>query len=444
MHAGADPNGLHARADRDGVHASAGTPSILQRAVDGTAPGDTLVVHGGRYRGTLRLSRPIALVGHGRPVLEGDGRGDVVAIEAADVTLEGFWIRGSGLDLGRNDAAVKVRGNGARVRGNLVSRSLHGIYLEGASGALVEDNQVEGDESLDRADRGNGIHLWNARANVLRGNRVRAARDGLYFAASPSNRIEANRVEDTRIGLHYMYSDTNAFAGNVFRRNEAGAAIMLSRALDVRRNRFVENVGHRAYGLLLQTADDSRVERNVIAGNTVGLFLDNANRNAIRDNVVAGNFLGVHLYASAESNRFGGNAFAANEHDLVNDRGRDANEWSPGGRGNWWDANPAWDLDGDGIGDAPHRIAGPWASLARRAPSAVLFTRSPALDALALAERLFPAFQGRTPVDRAPLAAPPLRARGAGTRRLVPGLLAAGVVALLAAAASAFLRVKAA
>jgi nitrous oxidase accessory protein len=449
-----DPGRLHSAAhgggsaDRDarspGSSRDAGPPrvSILQRAVDGTAPGDTLVVHGGRYAGALRLRRPIALIGLGRPVLDGGGRGDVVAVEAPDVTLEGFWIRGSGLDLGANDAAVKVRADRARVRGNLVTRSLHGIYLEGASGALVEDNEVRGAESLERADRGNGIHLWNARGTVVRGNRVRAARDGLYFAGSPSNRIEGNLVEDTRIGLHYMYSDSNAFAGNVFRRNEAGAAIMLSRALDVRRNRFVENVGHRAYGLLLQTADDSRIEGNVVAGNTVGLFLDNANRNAIRGNVVAGNFLGVHLYASAEGNEFGGNAFAANEHDLLNDRGRDANEWAPGGRGNWWDENPAWDLDGDGIADAPHRISDPWASLSRRAPSAVLFTRSPALDAIALAEKLFPAFQGDAPVDAAPLAAAPARAAAGGGVRLVPALAAAGALALLGATASAFLRAR--
>jgi nitrous oxidase accessory protein len=412
--------------------------------VDGTAAGDTLVVHGGVYVGSLRIRRPMSLVGLRRPVLDGGGRGDVVTIDAPGVTLEGFWIRGSGLDLGANDAAVKVRGAAARVRGNLVTRSLHGIYLEGASGALVEGNEVRGAESLERADRGNGIHLWNSRANVVRRNRVRASRDGLYFAASPANRIGGNLVEDTRIGLHYMYSDTNAFTGNVFRRNEAGAAIMLSRALDVRGNRFVENVGHRAYGLLLQTADDSRVEQNVVAGNTVGLFLDNANRNVVRDNVVAGNFLGVHLYASAERNEFGGNAFAANEHDLLNDGGRDANDWAPRGRGNWWDENPAWDLEGDGIADAPHRIADPWASLARRAPSAVLFTRSPALDALAVAERFFPAFRGDAPVDAAPLAQPPLRAGGAPGRRVAPVLAAASALAVLGAAASALVRRRAA
>jgi nitrous oxidase accessory protein len=387
--------------------AARGAESELQLAVDATRPGDTLVVYGGHYRGSLRLERPIALVGRDLPILDGEGAGDVVTIEAGGVTLEGFRVRYSGLDLARNEAAVKVHGDGARIRNNLIGRSLHGIYLEGANGALVEDNEIAGFDSLASPDRGNGIHLWNARRNVLRGNRVSATRDGLYFAGSPSNTIADNVVERTRIGLHYMYSDSNVFSNNVFRANEAGAAIMLSRALDVSNNRFVQNVGHRAYGLLLQTADDSRVRGNEIEGNTVGLFFDNSNRNQIVDNRVVGNFLGVHLYASSENNAFSGNAFGANEHDLVNDGGVDENDWSPGGRGNFWEAQRGYDLNGDGTADEPYRVVDVYSALIQRVPSAVLFTRSPAMDALALAERLFPAFQTSSAVDGHPLQAPP-------------------------------------
>lgn len=397
--------------------------SELQRAVDATPPGDTLVVYGGHYRGPLRLNRPIALLGRDLPILDGEGAGDVVTIAAPGVTVEGFRVRYSGLDLARNEAAVKVRADGARVLNNRIARSLHGIYLEGANDGLVEGNEITGFDSLISPDRGNGIHLWKARRNVLRGNRVRGARDGLYFAGSPSNTIADNTVEGTRIGLHYMYSDSNAFTGNVFRRNEAGAAIMLSRALEVTGNRFVENTGHRAYGLLLQTADDSRVRGNEIQGNTVGLFLDNSNGNRIVGNRVVGNFLGLHLYASSERNDFGGNTFGANEHDLVNDGGRDENDWSPGGRGNYWEAQRGYDLDGDGFADAPYRVADVYGALAQEMPSAALFTRSPALDALALAERLFPAFQTSSPVDEHPLLAPPSAAEGgagaAGRTRLL-------------------------
>ncbi len=399
--------------------------SELQRAVDATPSGDTLVIYGGHYRGPLRLTRPIALIGRDAPILDGEGAGDVVTVEVAGVTVEGFRVRHSGLDLARNEAAIKVRADGARIRSNRITRSLHGIYLEGANGALVEGNEIAGFDSLISPDRGNGIHLWNARRNLVRGNRVSGSRDGLYFSGSPSNTIAGNTVEGTRIGLHYMYSDSNAFRGNVFRRNEAGAAVMLSRHLEVTDNRFVENVGHRAYGLLLQTADDSRVRGNEIEGNTVGLFLDNSNRNQITGNRVVGNFLGVHLYASSEENRFGANTFGANEHDLVNDGGVDENDWSPGGRGNYWEAQRGYDLDGDGLADEPYRVADVYAVLARKVPSVALFTRSPALDALALAERLFPAFQTSSPVDARPLLAPPATL-GRDGRAARPRLLAEG------------------
>jgi nitrous oxidase accessory protein len=426
-HTGTGIPSPHARGEA-GAGRQGRTASELQRAVDATPPGDTLVVYGGRYRGPLRLSRPVVLVGRGAPILDGEGEGDVITVAAPGVTVEGFRVRNSGLDLGRNHSAIKVRADKARVRGNRIARSLHGIYLEGVSGAVIERNEISGFDSLASPDRGNGIHLWNSRHNVLLGNVVRTSRDGLYFAGSPSNRISGNTVEGTRIGLHYMYSDSNVFTGNVFRRNEAGAAIMLSRRLEVRGNRFVGNVGSRAYGLLLQTADESTVIENAIEGNTVGLFLDNSNRNHFSGNRVVGNFLGVHLYASAEANRFGANAFAGNEHDLVNDGGRDENDWSPAGRGNYWDAQRGYDLDADGLADAPHRIADVYGGLARKVPSAAIFTRSPALDALALAERLFPAFQADVPVDSRPLAAPPATVKPTAAER--HWLLAAGVAPL--------------
>src|SRR5512138_3934681 len=66
--------------------------SPLQARVDAAAPGARIEVPPGVYDGDLVLDRPVHLVGVGRPVLRGSGRGSVVRVRAAGVTVEGLDI----------------------------------------------------------------------------------------------------------------------------------------------------------------------------------------------------------------------------------------------------------------------------------------------------------------------------------------------------------------
>src|SRR4030095_16553786 len=132
---------------------------------------------------------------------------------------------------------------------------------------------------LNQNRRGNGIHIWNSTGHVISRNVIREARDGIYFSFVDSSDVRDNDVERVRYGLHYMYSHRNGFEGNVFRDNAAGAALMFSKGLTLSHNRFVANRSHRAYGLLLQTVEETLIADNEIAGNTLRLFMEIAHRN---------------------------------------------------------------------------------------------------------------------------------------------------------------------
>src|SRR4029453_18941535 len=94
------------------------------------------------------------------------------------------------------------------------------------------------------------------------------------------------------------------------------------------------------------------------------------------------------LFSSAERNAFSGNQFVDNWSDLVLS-GRDAGtRWSLDGRGNYWSRYRGFDFDGDGIGDAPHPIAGAFERLEGANPAARIFRRSPAASGLQPAARL--------------------------------------------------------
>ena len=197
--------------------------------------------------------------------------------------VSGLRITGSGLRLSDDDAAVFVTGNRAKIDNCVIADSLHGIYLKKVSGAQILNNRIQGKTTLAHSNepvekaigsstencdttlvsnrRGNGIHQWNCEGNLIRGNEISEARDGIYFSFTNNSRVENNLIHHVRYGLHYMYSDGNVFDNNTFTDNAAGAAIMFSKNLVMRGNRFISNRGHRAYGLIFQSSDRSRARR---------------------------------------------------------------------------------------------------------------------------------------------------------------------------------------
>ena len=103
-------------------------------------------------------------------------------------------------------------------------------------------------------------HLELVASTSWPGTRIRDTRDGVYFSFVDRSEVRDNDIEGVRYGLHYMYSDENRFEGNVFRDNAAGAALMNSKGIVLRRNQFLANQSHRSYGVLLQTVEGTTLE----------------------------------------------------------------------------------------------------------------------------------------------------------------------------------------
>jgi nitrous oxidase accessory protein len=369
---------------------------------------DTVQVRPARYAERVVLDKPIVLLGRPGAIVDGGRHGTVVTITSDDVTVRGLELRSSGRSLERDEAVVKlIRVRRARVVNNVISDPLHGIYLLESHDAEITGNRITGAPDLAESSRGNGIHLYNSTGNRLDGNVVRGTRDGIYFSFAGGNTVSGNDVAQVRYGLHYMYSDDNTFEGNRFTRNAAGAAIMFSKRIVLRENLFTEHVGYRAYGILLQTAEQVLAERNRIEGNLTGLFLDGAMGDTFRDNVIAGNGVGIDLLASAEGNTFSGNIITDNRVAVRKVLGSSENRWSADGRGNFWGDASVFDLDGDGIGDRPYRVGDAFATLAASRPSLDLFTGTLAARALAWADEAFPVFDMPRVEDPHPLALRP-------------------------------------
>jgi len=440
--------------------------SPLQTRINAAAPGDTIIVSGGTHDGPFVVERPLMLVGNNRPHLKGDETTHVVTIKANDVTIRGFRITDSGKQLSDDHAGIMVKGHRATIRDNHLSDVLHGIYVKGKTRAVIVENRIEGPPTVTRpltpqearlypgcsvppdggtcevplasAQRGNGIHLWNARHSTITHNTVHHTRDGTYFSHSDHNYTAHNTIHDVRYGLHFMYSDENAFEHNVFYDNASGSALMYSDGITVRHNTFRNNRSQRGYGLLLQTMTDGRFVDNRLTENGTGIYLENSTRNVFEENVVAANYRGLRVTGSSMENRFGRNLIRSNLHTAAVAGMSATNEWQVDGVGNFWGPSGLLDLNADGVSELPYRTVDLLGGRRKDFAYVDLLAASPGLALLEEALRRVPSLDVPAITDEAPLLQPPAQLVAESSRGR--GSVAVVFVTLLAVALTALWR----
>ncbi len=384
----------------------------LAAAIAAASPGDRLVLAPGIHAGRVVVDRRLTIEGGPDAVIRGDGEGTVIVVEAPDAVLRGMTVTGSGLSLATIDSGIRLTeaAVGAVVENVHLKDNLIGVHIEGAPDSVVRGNRVEGRRDLRLNERGNGVFVWNAPGAVVEGNDIRFGRDGILSTSSKRNTFKDNSFQDLRFAVHYMYTNDSTIEGNVSIGNHLGYALMYSSRLRVLDNL---SMGDREHGIMLNYANASVIQGNVVEPDADGaapekcVFIYNSNKNSFAGNRFEGCAIGVHFTAGSERNVMTGNAFINNETQVkyVGTRWLD---WSADGRGNYWSDNPAFDLDGDGIADAPYRPNDIIDQVLWRQPLAKLLLNSPALQVLRWTQGQFPALTPGGVVDTAPLMQPPL------------------------------------
>ncbi len=410
-------------ADFETINAFPGGAITLEQVVARAAPGAIIRVHPGIYHVHLILKRSIRLMGMKGAVLDGSHHGNVIRVQASNVTVSGFVIRNSGINLTNENAGVFIDQHAANttIRDNWIMHDLFGVWLNGDPTPKIINNHVKGIRKLRQQDRGDGIHLWNVDGGLIKGNDVWQTRDGIYIYVSKNVVLEDNYVHDVRYGFHWMYSNHCIVLFNRTTGNRAGYALMFSRYLLVARN---HSINDRNFGILLNFVNYSQISGNTVVhveaglgygtgGSPVpgaagmGIFVYDSNYDQISYNWLADSEIGVNFTGGSQNGVVFGNSFLYNRIEAKYVQNMDS-EWSLHGRGNYWSGYMGWDLNGDGIGDTPYRPNSAVDVLLWKYPMAHLLLGSPAMLALRWAQKQFPVTRPPSVQDSYPLMHSPL------------------------------------
>ena len=401
------------------------------------SPGDSLEIEPGVYREHLRIDKPLTLVARGEVVIDGDGSGDIVEITAPDVTLRGFVIRNTGIDLDKENAAVRVLAPRVLLEDNRLEDILFGIDLREAPDGRIIGNRIGG-KDLDIARRGDGLRLWRSDRALVERNTIHDGRDAILWYSSNVT-VRGNHGFDCRYGLHLMFSDHITILDNEFSGNSVGIYLMYTTGVELVGNTLVGNRGPSGYGIGLKETDQFSIRDNLIAGNRSGVYIDGSPFTAAKPgeftrNTFAYNDVGCTFLPSARGNEFTENNFVDNI-DQVAVAGRgglDANRFWKGERGNFWSDYTGYDLNDDGVGDFVHESQTLFENLMDKRPALRLFLFSPAQQAVEFVGRAIPAVRPEPKfTDEVPLMRPVALPAAVGELRPARGAIALSGIALV-------------
>ena len=376
----------------------------IKKAINAAAPGDTIVIKPGNYNEyNLHITKPLSIIGEGYPVIDGQDQGEIITIEADNVTVDGLKIINVGTSYTTDFAAVRVVKSEHFLIQNLqLEKLFFGIYLEKARNGKVINNTIKGD-AVEEFSSGNGIQLWYCNDIEVVGNKIRKVRDGIYLEFSDGILIKDNTSKNNlRYGLHFMFSNNDIYENNIFENNGAGVAVMFSKFITMNGNIFRKNWGTASFGLLLKEINDSEISNNKFEENTVGINIEGSNRINYTNNDFRNNGWAVKVRGACYSNIFKNNNFFNNSFDIsynskLNDNSFDRNYWS---------SYTGYDLNRDGIGDVPYRPVKLFSYIVNRTPETIILLRSLFIDIIDFSEKVSPVFTPDNLMDEHPLLKP--------------------------------------
>ena len=149
----------------------------IQQAVSNASEGDTIYVYVGTYVENVDINTRINLIGIGMPVVDANGRGDVIRITADGCIVEGFKVAN-----GDWASGIKVESDGNIIKNNIVSGNCYAIHLLDSSNNEITENKVSNNDF--------GIHISTTEISTTIG-----AEGGIIEVINSNSSLHGVKVE---------------------------------------------------------------------------------------------------------------------------------------------------------------------------------------------------------------------------------------------------------
>jgi parallel beta-helix repeat protein len=311
--------------------------SSIQAAVDAASSGDSIRVLNGTYYEGVHINKSLSLIGENSVGTIIDGH---VMIEANDVQLKGFTIRG-GTGWGPGVGLYMWDSNNCTISNNIIISCIHpygdGIWISHSNNNTISENLITLNAAygidIDEGSSHNKIVNNTISYNAVSGIFIVDWGDGRCI----DNVITANNIQ--------------------YNENWNIAAASCSENIKIIGNKMTDS----HYGVFFGVCGshpsypcNATISDNWIANCDHGISISGAYGNSISGNTVTNCAYGISF--TTDNNTVYHNNFINNAQQ-VNEKGANTT-WDDGypSGGNYWSDYNGTDANGDGIGDIPYII----------------------------------------------------------------------------------------
>lgn len=374
--------------------------SSISAALHKAKAKDEILIYGKKiYKERLVIQKPITLKGVGTPIIDGGQRGDVIKVNADNVTIEGLQIQNSARSSQVDYCGVHVKdAQFVTVRNCVFRKNQFSVMFQNCKNGLIANNNISSNITYNPI-MGNAVHCWKSDNMHITGNNIGHNRDGIYLEFVNNSHIDHNTVSGcARYGLHFMFSHFNVYSSNRFNHNQAGVAVMFAHNVEMINNTFEFNRGTSSYGLLIKELQYSTIKWNRFLDNTVGLLIDGGSDLNVHHNVIKNNGWGMRLISASTNDTIVHNNFLGNTFDMTTNVSYNRNNVNR----NYWDKYEGYDLNKDGYGDVPFHPLSLFSMLAEQNENVLFFFHSFLMNLLDATEKVLPSITPDNYVDNYP------------------------------------------
>lgn len=311
----------------------------IQQAINGVPVNSKIFVRNGTYFENVVVNKTVSLVGEDREttIIDGEGLGTVVLVNASNVTVSGFTVRHSlpGFHYELGYAGILVVGSvGNNISHNIVKNNHFGLFLQDSGNNVLADNHLLGNFYNFAVKGERSAHFYNDidTSNTVDGKRIYYLVDKSDQILLPASNAGAVYLVDCKnitvwslsLSMNYygvfLWNTTDSRVGNVTARDNYDSGVFLAYSngnfvyrctltrqlwhgvglISSNNNGIFQNNASKNWndGIYSLHSDNNEIANNVLASNNNGIYLLDSNNSRITGNMIVNNSgMGIAVYS---------------------------------------------------------------------------------------------------------------------------------------------------